>query len=410
MNVIQQPVLVAFILIALTSILWKLSRHPVAGKMFKLFPVPFWCYMIPMGFTTFGWLPETSPVYTFFSQHILPAAIVLLLIGTDLKALRNTGPLAILVMLSGSLGTIIGGLAGFLMFKQWLPQDAWALVGALTGSWIGGSMNLLAVKEALQIPDASIAPVIIADAVIAYSWMALLISGSNFQTLWNKLIGQTDSNKTNESVILKPTLYEGCFAEAEESMVRDPSPCLPAGRQAQDDKTLLKIVILFASVCLSLFAQRVARQLPSGDIMNPAVWTILMVTTAALLVSLTPLSKIENAQISQIGTFALYLLLASIGARANFRAAAQAPIFFAFGLTWILIHGACLLLAGCWLKAPLKLIATASQANIGGPISAPIVGATYHPHMAGAGLLMAILGNVLGTYLGLLTAVLARHL
>ena len=66
-------------------------------------------------------------------------------------------------------------------------------------------------------------------------------------------------------------------------------------------------------------------------------------------------------------------------------------------------------MAGYFLKAPLKLIATASQANIGGPVSAPIVGATYQREMAGLGLLMAILGNVLGTYLGLLTAALARH-
>lgn len=394
---IHQPLLVASILIAVTTVLWKLNRHPTAGKMFRILPVPFWCYMIPMGFTTFGWLPETSPVYTFFSQQILPVSIVLLLIGTDLKALRNMGPLAVLVMLSGSLGTIIGGLAGFLLFKPWLPVDAWASVGALTGSWIGGSMNLLAVKEALQIPDASIAPVIMVDAVIAYSWMGFLIWGSNLQTWWNKMIGQTDPDVIPERL-------------NRESKSMDPRLPRKGAASLKISGMTRTLSVLFASICLSLLAQFVSQQLPSGDIVSPAVWTILMVTTAALLVSLTRLSKIENAQISQIGTFALYLLLASIGARANFRTAAQVPVFLGFGFIWILIHGVCLVLAGYVLKAPLKLIATASQANIGGPISAPIVGAVYHPQMAGIGLLMAILGNVLGTYLGLLTAVLARHL
>ena len=117
------------------------------------------------------------------------------------------------------------------------------------------------------------------------------------------------------------------------------------------------------------------------------------------------------AQLSRAGTFLLYIVLISLGARANLRAVAQAPVFIAMGLTWIAIHGLLLFAAGRWLfRAPLGLIAAASQANIGGTVSAPIVGAAYHPELATAGLLMAVLGNVIGTYLGLLTAWTARFL
>src|SRR5207249_9415486 len=42
-----------------------------------------------------------------------------------------------------------------------------------------------------------------------------------------------------------------------------------------------------------------------------------------------------------------------------------------------------------------------SQACVGGYSSAPVVAAIYHPAMASVGLLLAVLGNVIGTYAGL---------
>ena len=56
------------------------------------------------------------------------------------------------------------------------------------------------------------------------------------------------------------------------------------------------------------------------------------------------------------------------------------------------------------LKAPMLLIATSSQANIGGVVSAPIVATVYQRSLAPVGLLMGVMGNVIGVYFGLFTA------
>jgi uncharacterized membrane protein len=53
-------------------------------------------------------------------------------------------------------------------------------------------------------------------------------------------------------------------------------------------------------------------------------------------------------------------------------------------------------------------VAAASQANIGGVASAPVVAEVYHPGLASVGLLLAILGNIVGTWLGILCAQLCR--
>jgi uncharacterized membrane protein len=47
---------------------------------------------------------------------------------------------------------------------------------------------------------------------------------------------------------------------------------------------------------------------------------------------------------------------------------------------------------------------------VGGVVSAPLVGAVYHQSLAPVGLLLALAGNAIGTYLGLASATLCRWL
>ena len=80
---------------------------------------------------------------------------------------------------------------------------------------------------------------------------------------------------------------------------------------------------------------------------------------------------------------------------------AATPLVLVAGAVWLCIHGLFLVAAGRLLRAPMSLLAAASQANIGGPASAPVVAGIYQPGLAPVGLLLAILGNILGTYAGL---------
>ncbi|MGE3179842.1 MAG: DUF819 family protein, partial [Vicinamibacterales bacterium] len=51
-----------------------------------------------------------------------------------------------------------------------------------------------------------------------------------------------------------------------------------------------------------------------------------------------------------------------------------------------------------------------SQANIGAAASAPVVASAFHPALATVGVMLAILGYVLGTYLALLNAFLLERM
>ena len=410
---IQHPLLLLAIFVGLVAGLRNISSRPGLERIFRVLPVPFWCYFLPTLGSTFGILPQSHALYGFLSRQLLPVCLVMLLVGTDLKAISRMGAPAAILMLAGAAGTVLGGLISYALFRRWLPAEAWGGFGTLTASWIGGSANLLAVKEALRVPDAVIAPIILVDAAIAYSWMGLLLWSSALQEKWDKSVGRLSSRAgppyARRPSVATRSLPPSLVPPPRVARGRDtlPARSVEAGLSVPARGGQLFAIILATS--LSLLAQWAGQRLPAlGAAITASTWTVLLVTTAALALSLTPLRRLEERGLSRMGSFALYILLTSIGARANLQALAQAPVFLALGLTWIAIHGVVLLAVGLLTRAPLGLIATASQANIGGPISAPIVGAAFSRELASLGLLMAVLGNLLGTYLGLAAALVVR--
>jgi uncharacterized membrane protein len=155
------------------------------------------------------------------------------------------------------------------------------------------------------------------------------------------------------------------------------------------------------------------RQLPAiGDptIISNTTWAVLIVVTGGLLLSFTPISKLEEVGASRLGYAALYMLLAGIGAQADLRAVLDAPLYLAAGALWIGIHVTILLIVAKLLRAPLFFFATGSMANVGGAASAPVVAGVYHPAMAPVGLLMAVAGYILGIYAALLCAAMLAFL
>ena len=80
------------------------------------------------------------------------------------------------------------------------------------------------------------------------------------------------------------------------------------------------------------------------------------------------------------------------------------PAFLILGVVTLTVHGLLLVLGARLWRLPLFLVATASQACVGGVVSAPMVAAVYRPALSAVGLLLALLGNVAGTYLGIVAA------
>lgn len=241
---------------------------------------------------------------------------------------------------------------------------------------------MLAAKEALGTPDAVFVPMIAVDVVVSYSWMGFLIALAAYQSRydrWNRSEGAVIEELKRKTAESSSDFFHGY--------------------------RLRPILWMMALAALTTYAaSHLASFLPKTEGLTKVTWTLLAVSIAGMFFSFTPLRKFQSYGASKIGYLVLYFVLTSMGAKANLRYLFSAPLFVLAGFVWVFIHFFVMLVVAKMTRAPLSLVATASQANIGGPVSAPIVAAVYEPSLAPVGLLLGVFGNLIGTYAALLCA------
>jgi len=384
--IFNDPMSVFAFLASLVALIFWLSGVKRFEKFFDYVPPVIFVYFLPMFATTLGITPISSAAYEWTTRYFLPFALFLLMISIDLKSVAKLGPMALFMVTAGTVGIILGGPISLAIFGGFLPEDAWKGFAALSGSWIGGTANMVAVAESVGTPESAFGPIIVVDTVVGYGWMGVIL----FFSVWQKKFDRFINANTSAIEATNRRLAE---------MNQDRHPTLVK------DATFLVGLGMGAAV---LSVNLGARIPPLGDptIISATTWAVLIVVTGGLLLSFTPLREYEKVGASQLGYAALYLLLAGIGAQADLKAVLDAPLYLVAGALWISIHVGILLLAARLIRAPLFFVATGSMANIGGAASAPVVAGVYHPAMAPVGLLMAVVGYVFGIYGALFCAYL----
>jgi uncharacterized membrane protein len=384
---IKSPFSIVCLLLAIETVILFLDGDDRFKKYFRIIPHVFWIYFVPMVISSAGLIDAKSPVLGLITQYFLPASLFLLLLPVDLMAIMRLGAPAMLMMCAGSLGIVSGTIISFLIFHNIVGQKFWSGFGALCGSWTGGSANMIAVKEALKTPDNVFLPMVVVDTIVPYAWMGLLVALVGLQSLFNKW-NQSDTGIMDD---LKARMAQSPAAEKKAFQV------IPAA------------ALILLALLISISTQKIATFFPEiKDVLSQYSWVIIIVSFLGILASFTPLKKLEAIGASKMGYFLLYFVLTSFGAKANLTEITTAvPLIFA-GVVILLVHLVVIIIAGRCLRAPMFLISVASQANVGGVASAPLIAELYQPGFASVGLLMAIFGNIIGTYVGILTAQLCR--
>jgi len=247
---------------------------------------------------------------------------------------------------------------------------------------------MVAIGESVGVSESTFSLMVVVDVAVANVWMAVL--------LW----------------------FAGREAEIDRRSGADRSAIDQVRRQVERYQaevsrptSLPDLFAIFAiGLGTSVGATWVAGSLPDvGSIVKSFTWVVIIATTVGLLLSFTPVRRLEGAGASAVGSVFLYLLVASIGARAEFSRVAEAPALVLIGAVWLSLHATILLLVQRRLKFPVFFVAVGSQANVGGAASAPLVAAAFHPALAPVGVLLAVGGYVLGTYAALLCATLLEQ-
>jgi uncharacterized membrane protein len=384
-------------------------------KFYKIIPGLFMAYLIPALFTTFGTIsPEwetisttgeivkgKSQLYYVASRFLLPAALVLMTLSIDLKAIFNLGSKALIMFFTGTVGIIVGGPIAILLISIFSPEtvggagfDAvWRGLSTLAGSWIGGGANQTAMLEIYQYNPQKYGGMVFVDIVVANIWMAILLIGIGKKDKINKWL-KADTTAIEE---LKNTM-----ANFTKRVQKNPS--------LTDFMIMLAIAFgtvgfgHFLSSHLSNFFSNLVASIESQSWRNifsflgsGFFWLISVSTIIAICLSFTKAKNYEGAGASKIGSIFIYILVASIGMKMDLTMIFDNVGLIAIGLVWMSIHAGLLILVAKIIKAPYFFLAVGSQANVGGAASAPIVAQAFHPSLASVGVLLAVFGYAIGT-------------
>ncbi len=371
-----------FFILSLEVFLLGLAAHPRTQKWFSIIPVIFWLYFLPSLFTKFQLLHIPETLATFASGWLLPLALIVMIAPTNIKRLMQMGKVSFATLWAVYFTVLTGGLLSFLIFKSALAADAWEAFAALGATWTGGTVNMLAVKEIVNLSDSHFSVLILTDAFISYGWMAILMAAFP----WSKHLDHWTASETS--------------LQNED----DPDQNLPWFH-------FCDLIWILTAISLVWVSRSLAFWMPATATFPLKAWTLLWSSVLALIAAGFGWHKLLRSRFArEAGPWLLFFVLIAIRANADFSVGAKDFMIMAAALVWILIHGILMVIYAKVFRVRIAMVAVASQAAIGGVISAPVVAALYDRTLVSVAVLMGIFGNLVGTYLGLLLGHFVRLL
>ena len=117
-------------------------------------------------------IPQSAPAYDLVWSYLVPLAVPLLLFKADMRRVIPETKGMFIAFILGTIGTLVGSLLGFWLLP--LGEQAHNLAGVFSATYIGGSMNMVAVAKAVEIDSSLISASVAADNVIGVIYLALL--------------------------------------------------------------------------------------------------------------------------------------------------------------------------------------------------------------------------------------------
>jgi uncharacterized membrane protein len=313
-----------------------------------------------------------------------------ILFTVNLSDVRKAGRAMIVAFGLAALGTVLGVVVASLTLEPFLARvlqsESWRLAGPYTGTYIGGSLNFFALWSGLEIgnPDLFAA----ANAVDNATLFPLY-------ALW----------------MIIPTALAGRFLVADRWAVHFDDEIDDS--HSMREKSRLDPVSVATLFFLAIVVMAVSDWLKTTvvDPYVPAIPTILIVTTLALLLGQLPfVRRLEGAW--EIGDLAFCLFFAAVGAMIDFyQAIVLSPVLFLYVTVIMAGHFVTLYGLGALMRMDIGVLTIASVATKAGPaLVAPVAEAKGWRLLVLPGIILGLLGYAIGNYVGYAVALVVRSL
>ncbi|XP_021726712.1 uncharacterized protein LOC110693854 isoform X3 [Chenopodium quinoa] len=279
-------------------------------------------------------IPYEAKTYSIVLEYLLPLTVRLLLFRANMRQLAQSTGRLLLAFLLGSVATVIGTVVAFFIVPmRSLGADGWKIATALMGSYIGGSVNYIAISEILGISPSNVAAGVAADNVIcAVYFMVLFAIASRIPPEVSKSTTVTSESKTEIKFHTLPTATAIAVSFAICSCAAYITKL--SGIQGGTIPLATAIMVILATVCPPVFSYLA----PSAEVISSVSMQVFFVV---------------------------------IGASGNIWSVINtAPSIFLFAFVQVMVHLFIILGLGKIFNFDLKLLLLASNANIGGPTTA----------------------------------------
>ena len=365
------------ILLFIASMLVFLEAKTKA-KFFEYLPAIVILYFTVMTLSTLGLWTKTDEInstYKAFKSNLLPAMIFLMLLQSNIKEIFKLGKKILLTFFLASVSISLGFIIMFFLLHNLFEPEAWKTFGALSGSWMGGTGNMIAIQESLGLDSDKMGNVLLIDSIDYALWVMTLLALVPFAKQFNR------------------------WTEADGSILEKLGSKLDNEKEQTPINFASLFMLLGLALMVSVLAQQIAPLLPTTSFLTKTTWVVIFATLSGIILGMTPLNKEASAQ--PLANIMLYLIVALIASRANFSELTDAPLYIMAGFMIIAIHATIMVVVAKMFKLDLFSLGVASLANIGGVASAPILAGAYHKALIPIGVLMAMMGYIVGTFMGL---------
>ncbi len=354
--------------IALIASFFTILQKQLKLKVFEYIPAVVMIYALSMllaGMGVFAQNNEIKEIYSLTKSNLLPAMLFLMLLQIDFSHFLKLGRSLLIAYVAAVLSIAFAFIVVVMLLD--FSKEGAAAFGALAGSWMGGTANMVAVGSALNVPQEAYGYALIVDSFNYTLWVMFLLFMVPFAKYFNSFT-QADTLHTNYGDI-------GCA-------------CNVGAKRYW--------LLLFFAIAVSLASQLIAEHI---TLLNKTTTVVLIATLFGVLGSFTKLKTLNGS--SEIANTMLYILIALIGSRAVFESFSGVGLYVVAGFGILFVHAFIMVIVAKIFKLDLFSIAVASLSNIGGVASAPILAAAYNKSLVSVGVLMAIMGYLIGTFGGL---------
>ena len=323
----------------------------------------------------------TVPLYESMFKYIVPISIPLLLFNVNIRQIAQKSGRLLIAFLGGSAGICLGVIVAYFIVP--LGDEAHKIAAVYAATYIGGSVNFIAVADALSFLDSPLfAATIAVDNVFTNLYLMVLFIIPTSKLFLRLIPYPVSQSHEKEEVI---------------SNVAEPTSGYDM-RMMEEITSVLLIAVLICAVSYAI-GPMIQSAIKTDVKLEILIITILVVIAGNLFPRL--FQRLEQTAF-QMGFFLIYLFLAVIGSACDVKLIlASTPALMVFVAISLLVHFVVLIGVCKVMRISLVEMSVASAANVGGStVSAPMAIALQAKQLVTAAVVIGVLGNVIGTFLG----------